>query len=67
MDAYGLIKAVHVLSATILFGTGLGTAFFFWHAHRPGQERGTLVAARTTVMADWLFTAPAVVIQPLTW
>lgn len=66
MDAYGIIKTVHILSATVLFGTGLGTAFFFWRAHAPGNEAGRLIAARTTVLADWVFTTPAVLLQPLT-
>jgi uncharacterized membrane protein len=66
MDLYGVVKTIHILSATILFGTGLGTAFFFWRAHTPGHEEGRLEAARTTVLADWLFTAPAVVLQPIT-
>jgi len=66
VDAYAIVKTVHILSATVLFGTGLGTAFFFWRAHAPGNEDGRLVAARTTVLADWLLTAPAVVLQPLT-
>lgn len=66
MDWYAIIKTVHILSATILFGTGLGTAFFFWRAHGPGNEAGRLSAARATVQADWAFTAPAVVVQPLT-
>jgi uncharacterized membrane protein len=66
MDAYAIIKTVHILSATILFGTGLGTAFFFWRAHARGNETGRLAAARTTVLADLLFTTPAVVLQPVT-
>jgi len=66
MDVYAIVKTVHILSATILFGTGLGTAFFFWRAHANGNDSGRLVAARTTVLADLLFTAPAVVLQPLT-
>jgi len=66
MDVYVIVKTVHILSATILFGTGLGTAFFFWRAHAGGNEAGRLVAARTTVLADLLFTTPAVVLQPLT-
>jgi uncharacterized membrane protein len=59
MDAYGLVKTIHILSATVLFGTGLGTAFFFWRAHARGREAGRLIAARTTVLADWLFTTPS--------
>lgn len=66
MDGYTIVKTVHILSATVLFGTGLGTAFFFWRAHAPGNDASRLVAARTTVLADWIFTAPAVVLQPVT-
>jgi uncharacterized membrane protein len=65
MDAYTLVKTLHILSATILFGTGLGTAFFFWSA-RQGADAARLYAARTTVRADFLFTLPAVVVQPAT-
>jgi uncharacterized membrane protein len=49
----------------VLFGTGLGIAFFFWSA-RSADDESRLFAARTTVRADSLFTLPAVLIQPLT-
>ncbi|KZC20501.1 MULTISPECIES: DUF2269 family protein [Rhodanobacter] len=64
-DAYALLKTVHILSSTLLFGTGLGTAFFFWLTHRSGQPAAIAVAARLTVRADTLFTTPAVIVQPL--
>lgn len=63
---YILYKTIHILSATILFGTGLGTAFHMWRADRTGDLRVIATAARQTVLADWLFTTPAVIIQPLT-
>lgn len=66
MDGYAIVKTIHILSSTILFGTGLGTAFFFYRANAPSNEQGRLAASRTTVLADWLFTTPAVIIQPLT-
>jgi len=56
---------VHVLGATVLFGTGLGIAFFFWSA-RHEDDQARLFAARTTVLADFLFTLPAVILQPVT-
>jgi uncharacterized membrane protein len=65
-DAYGWLKLLHVLSAALLFGTGLGTAFHMWLAHRSGDLRAIAAAARSTVLADWLFTAPAVLLQPAT-
>ena len=63
-DSYFLIKTVHIVSATVLFGTGLGTAYFFWSARR-ASDAVRLFAARTTVRADFLFTLPAVILQPL--
>jgi uncharacterized membrane protein len=66
MDSYFLLKTAHILSATLLFGTGLGTAFFFWMAHRQGEVAAIAVTTRHVVWADWLFTTPAVIAQPLT-
>lgn len=66
IDAYAALKAVHVLSAALLFGTGLGTAFHMWSAHRSGDVAAIAAAAASTVRADFLFTMPAVVVQPLT-
>lgn len=66
MDSYFLLKTAHILSATLLFGTGLGTAFFFWMAHRRGEVAAIAVTARHVVWADALFTTPAVIAQPLT-
>jgi uncharacterized membrane protein len=65
IDGYSLVKTVHIISAAVLFGTGLGTAFFFWSS-RNVDDAARLFAARTTVRADFLFTLPAVIIQPLT-
>jgi uncharacterized membrane protein len=62
---FALLKTIHVLSATILFGTGLGTAFHLWMTHRGGDARAIAAAARNTVIADWLFTAPAAILQPV--
>lgn len=62
---YGLIKTLHIVSATVLFGTGLGTAFFLWSAHRTKDVRVIAGVARLVVRADWVFTTPAIIIQPL--
>lgn len=60
---YLWVKWIHILASTLLFGTGLGIAFFMWMAHLRG-DAGTIAAtARTVVIADSLFTAPAVVVQ----
>lgn len=65
-DLYPWIKVAHILSATVLFGTGLGTAFQMWMAHRGGDVRAIAAVSRNVVLADLLFTTPAVVIQPAT-
>ena len=66
MNTYVLLKTLHILSSTLLFGTGLGTAFFMWFTHRGGQIAAIANVARLTVRADFLFTAPAVIVQPVT-
>ena len=66
MDAYAAVKTLHILSATVLFGTGLGIAYFFWMGGRSSDDRAALFAARATVTADFLFTLTAVIVQPLT-
>jgi uncharacterized membrane protein len=66
MDPYLLIKLLHILSATLLFGTGLGTAFYMWRADRSGEVAVIAGVARNVVLADWWFTTPAVILQPLT-
>jgi len=62
--SYALLKFVHIVSSTLLFGTGLGTAFFMWSTHRSRDVAAIASAARLTVRADWLFTTPAVIVQP---
>ena len=64
-DAYVWVKTLHILSATILFGTGLGTAFHMWMTHRSGDVRAIATVSRNVVRADFLFTTPAVIAQPL--
>lgn len=62
---YLLIKYIHILSATILFGTGLGSAFYLWRANQSNDIAAMRFAAKNVVIADWIFTTPAVIIQPL--
>lgn len=63
--AYLWVKWLHILSSTLLFGTGLGIAFFMWRAHRQGDAKVIAETARTVVIADACFTAPAVLTQLL--
>jgi uncharacterized membrane protein len=66
IEWYLPLKLLHVLSSTVLFGTGIGTAFSMWRAHAGGDPRVIAATSRNVVLADWLFTMPAVVIQPAT-
>ncbi len=60
---YLLLKWIHIVSSTILFGTGIGSAFFMFMANRRKDVAGIYFAARHVVIADWLFTTPSVIIQ----
>jgi uncharacterized membrane protein len=66
MTAYYLLKWLHVIGATVLLGTGAGIAFFMLMAHRSGDVRLIAGVARIVVIADYVFTATAVVAQPVT-
>jgi len=64
--AYLVLKYLHVVGATVLLGTGAGIAFFMLRAHQSGDARTITAVARIVVLADFLFTATAVVAQPIT-
>lgn len=66
MDSYLALKLIHILSATVIAGTGVGIAFFLLMASRSGDPRALLTTSRHVILADWLFTAPAVLIQLIT-
>jgi uncharacterized membrane protein len=63
---YLVLKYLHVIGATVLLGTGAGIAFFMLAAHRTGNPTIVAGVARIVVIADFLFTATAVVAQPIT-
>ncbi len=65
MDWYPIVKTLHILSSTILFGTGIGIAFFMFRSMFTDNLHEKRYAMRNTVLADWLFTLPAVIVQPL--
>jgi uncharacterized membrane protein len=66
MEPYDLAKFLHVLSSTVLFGTGIGTAFQMARAMARGTAEAVHSTASAVVLADWLFTTPAGLIQPAT-
>jgi uncharacterized membrane protein len=60
-----VLKLVHFLGAAVLFGTGLGIAFFMYMAHRTGDPATIAATARMVVIADAVFTLNAVIAQPV--
>ncbi|MFL6840210.1 MAG: DUF2269 family protein [Bradyrhizobium sp.] len=63
---YLFLKYLHVIGAAVLLGTGAGIAFFMLRAHLTGEAAIVAAVARIVVLADLLFTATAVIAQPLT-
>jgi uncharacterized membrane protein len=66
MSAYAIVKTIHVISSTLLFGTGIGSAFYMLCASLSRDARVVAFVVRYVVIADWLFTSTAVVVQPVT-
>jgi uncharacterized membrane protein len=62
---YFAIKVLHILSATLMVGTGFGTAFYMFFVNRTGNLQAMAVVTRLVARADWWFTTPAMVVQPL--
>lgn len=63
---YLVLKFLHVVGATVLLGVGAGIAFFMLMAHRTGDAPFVARTAGLVVIADALFTATAIVAQPIT-
>lgn len=60
---YFALKLIHIISSTILFGTGIGTAFMMFMANRRKNVAEIYFATRNVVIADYIFTTPAIIIQ----
>lgn len=65
-SAYLVLKWVHIVSSSVLFGMGAGIAFFFLRAQRTGHLAVIAAVGREVVLADVIFTAAAVITQPVT-
>lgn len=63
---YLSIKLLHIVSSTVLFGAGVGSAFHMFMASLRGDPRNVAAVARVVVIADWLLTTPTAILQPLT-
>jgi len=64
--SYLTLKTIHIVSAFLLFGTGLGSAFYKWLADRNGNLEHIAITNKHVVIADYLFTTPTIIVQPVT-
>jgi uncharacterized membrane protein len=62
--SYLVVKWIHIVSSTILFGTGLGSAFYMFFVSRTRDPRTIAIVVKYVVIADWLFTTPTILLQP---
>ena len=61
-----LVEYLHVLGAVVILGTGIGIAFFMLMAHRTGDATFIARTAEVVVIADFVFTLSAALLQPVT-
>ena len=66
MTWYLVLRFAHIIGAAVLLGTGAGIAFFMLMAHLTRDTTVIAGVARIVVVADFIFTATAVVLQPVT-
>lgn len=63
---YAWIKVLHVVSASVLFGTGIGSAFYMLYANIQKDIKLIAKATNEVVFADWIFTTSSGIIQAFT-
>lgn len=63
---YLYLKFIHIVSSTILFGTGIGTASNLFLAHRTKDISLIAATTRYVVVADWIFTGTSGIVQAIT-
>lgn len=66
MSTYLLLKWAHILSSVLLVGTGFGSAFYLFFIHRSRNVQAIAEVSSLVVRADFWFTTPAVLVQPVT-
>ncbi|HZX33639.1 MAG TPA: DUF2269 domain-containing protein [Rhodocyclaceae bacterium] len=65
MNPYLIVKWLHIVSSVLMVGTGFGSAFYLFFTNRSGNTAAIATVGRLVVRADWWFTTPAVIFQPL--
>ena len=64
--SYDLLLLIHIASVILLLGVGGGSAFYKFMADRSGNLEVIVHTNKMVVLADWLFTTPSVILQPIT-
>lgn len=65
MDGYSALKCLHIISSVVLVGVGFGSAFYLFFINRTKNVAAIAEVSRLVVRADYWFTTPAVIIQPI--
>ena len=66
MTTYLFLKWLHIVSSVVLVGTGFGSAYYMFFVNRSRNRAAQAVVVPLVVRADWWFTLPTVILQPLT-
>ncbi len=64
--SYQFLKLIHILSATLMIGTGLGSAFYLFFSYKNAKASTIKDVLKLVVVADSIFTLPSVIIQLIT-
>lgn len=63
---YLTLKIIHILSATIMIGTGLGSAFYLFVSYKTALFTTVKDVLKIVIIADLIFTTPSVIVQLVT-
>jgi uncharacterized membrane protein len=63
---FPLIKLIHILSATLMIGTGFGSAFYLFLTYKKGKVSTVKDVLKLVILADTIFTTPSVILQLVT-
>ena len=65
MTTFLILKWIHILSSVVLVGVGFGSAFYLFFTNRTRNVGAIAEVSRLVVRADFWFTCPTIIIQPL--
>ncbi len=66
MTHYLILKWIHIVSSVLLVGTGFGSAFYMFFVNKSKNLEAQAIVSRLVCRADWWFTTPTVILQPIT-